>query len=175
MQEDLTKYCKDVAIETTLIDIHSDNVHMSVGDDHTYCSWKFHQDSLSILSVTVNYVWRLLYMNEKVVPAGGDRHRAPDEKPLEFSAFYLSIFPGSILFACLFGHSIILLSFFQWRTENFPDGRGTNPGVGANLLLGNMFDENCMKNERNWTNGVHPYRLPWIRHHGYLLQLLLPP
>ena len=38
MQEDLTKYCKDVAIETTLIDIHSNNVHMSVGDDHAYCS-----------------------------------------------------------------------------------------------------------------------------------------
>ena len=48
MQE-LMEYCKDVAIETTLIDIHSDNVLLSVGEDHIYLSRKFHRDSLSIL------------------------------------------------------------------------------------------------------------------------------
>ena len=35
---------KYVAIETTLVDIHSNNVCFIVGDENTHMSWKFHED-----------------------------------------------------------------------------------------------------------------------------------
>ena len=52
MWEYLTEYCKDVAIETTLIDIHSDNILVSVGEDNIYFPWKFHEDWLNNFQVT---------------------------------------------------------------------------------------------------------------------------
>ena len=83
----MTKYCTYVAVETTLIDSvpHSDDAILSVGEDHTYLSWKFHRDSLSILWVTVKYVrrfWTWMVIMKKVVLAGGDRHREPVETPV---------------------------------------------------------------------------------------------
>ena len=44
------------AIETILTNIHSHYVYPSIKEDHTHIPLKFHEDSLSILYMTLNYV-----------------------------------------------------------------------------------------------------------------------
>ena len=53
MYENLTEYCKYVAIETTLIDIHGNIVLSCVAELYIYVSWKFHEDSSNSFCMTV--------------------------------------------------------------------------------------------------------------------------
>ena len=59
MWETLTEYYGYVAIETTQIDIHSNNVLLSVEEDNIYFHWKFHEDWLNSFWVRLQYVKKL--------------------------------------------------------------------------------------------------------------------
>ena len=52
----LTEYCKYVAMETTLVDTHSNNTIGSEGEDNIYFPWKFHEDWLNSFLVILQYV-----------------------------------------------------------------------------------------------------------------------